>query len=76
MDKEKGLNSAIAVFLVDKVFTVPPAAHWILGLALAAIFARLIWTWMRPRWARYPATVAALVLLALLIVPGMLSRGA
>ncbi len=74
MDKEKGLNSALAIFLVDKAFTVPPAAHGILVLALAAIFGRLIWTWIQPRWARYPATVAALVLLALLIIPGMLDR--
>jgi hypothetical protein len=43
--------------------------HWILSLALAAILARLIWIWVRPNWARYPATVASLAILALLLIP-------
>jgi hypothetical protein len=69
MDKERGLNTAFAVWLVDKVFDMTPAAHIILSLALAAIVARLVWTWVRPTWARYPATVAAMAVLALLLVP-------
>jgi hypothetical protein len=70
MDREKRLNSAVAVFLADKVFDMSPAAHWILSLALAAILGRLVWSWVRPKWARYPATVTALAVLALLLAAG------
>jgi hypothetical protein len=69
MDKERELNTAIAVWLADKVFAVSPAMHWILTLALAAVVSRLVWRWVQPRWARYPATVGALTVLALLMAP-------
>jgi hypothetical protein len=59
----------MAVFLADKVFEMSTAAHVVLALALAALIGRMVWTWVRPTWARYPATVAALAILALLIVP-------
>jgi hypothetical protein len=68
MDKERELNTAMAVFLVDKVFEVTPAAHVILALALAALIGRMVWTWVKPTWARYPATVAALGVLGLVIL--------
>jgi hypothetical protein len=69
MNKERELNTAMAVFLADKVFEMTPAAHVVLALALAALIGRMVWTWTRPAWARYPATVAALMALALLTIP-------
>lgn len=69
MDKERSLNTALAVFLADKVFDMGPQAHAVLALALAALVGRLVWRWVRPASARYPATVAALAILALLLIP-------
>jgi hypothetical protein len=69
MNKERELNTAMAVFLADKVFEMSPAAHVVLALALAALIGRMVWTWVRPKWARYPATVAALAMLVLLFLP-------
>ena len=69
MRKERELNTALAVFLADKVFPMSPETHLILSLALAGIVARMVWGWVRPTWARYPATVGALTVLALLLVP-------
>ena len=69
MDRERELNTAIAVFLADKVFEMNSAAHVVLALALAALVGRMVWTWIRPTWARYPATVVALTILALVLLP-------
>jgi hypothetical protein len=69
MNRERELNTAMAVFLADKVFEMTPAAHVVLALALAALIGRMVWTWVRPTWARYPATVGAVTVLALLVKP-------
>ena len=67
MTKENGLNTAIAVFLADKVFPMSPEIHLILTVALGALIGRLVWTWISPTWARYPATVTALAALSVLV---------
>ncbi len=69
MDKEKTINTAGALWLAQMVLPMSDGTRIILTLALAALVGRMAWTWMRPRWARYPATVAALAVLALIVIP-------
>ena len=70
MNKERELNTALAVFLADKVFEMNPAAHMVLALALAALIGRMVWTWVRPTWARYPVTVGTVTIFVLLFLKG------
>ncbi len=69
MKDEAKLNAALALWLAEQVFPMSETARLILLAALAALVGRMVWQWMRPRWVRYPATVAAIALLALIALP-------
>jgi len=69
MDKENRLNTAGALWLAQMVIPMSEATRLILSAALAALIARMVWTWVKPNWARFPATVVAVAVLALLVIP-------
>lgn len=69
MEKENRLNTAGALWLAQMVIPMSEPTRWVLIAALAAVLGRMVWQWVRPRWARYPATVAAIAVLVLLVMP-------
>ncbi len=69
MDRENKINVAGALWLAQLVIPMSETTRLVLSVALGALIARMAWTWVKPAWARYPATVAALAVLALLVMP-------
>ena len=69
MDKENRLNTAAALWLAQLVIPMSETTRLILSAALVAVVARMVWLWVKPTWARYPAMVGALSVLALLMMP-------
>ncbi len=74
MGKERDIETGMAVAIALAVLPMNWVAYWALSLALMVLVARIVWLSVRPRGVRLTASIAALVLLSLILVPEMIGR--
>ena len=74
MVKEREVETGVAVAIALAVIPMSWVAYWALSLALMVLAARIVWLSVRPRAARLCASLAAVVLLSLILVPEMIGR--
>ena len=74
MATEREMETGAAVAIALAVIPMSWVAYWALSIALMVLGARIVWLSVRPRAARLAASVAAVVLLSLILVPEMIVR--
>lgn len=74
MGTERELETSAAVAIALAILPMSWIAYWALSLALMVLAARIVWLTVRPRAARLCASILAVAVLSLILVPEMLGR--
>lgn len=74
MGTERRAETGVALAIALAVIPMSWVAYWALSIALMVLTARIVWLSVRPREMRLCASLAAVVLLSLILVPAMMGR--